>query len=142
MSLQTATGRSLPYEIVRMRCAFTPREASAKRDVVLAGAALIGMPFNRERVLAVGLKPLRLLLQGRNGLRCQLGRVRFEEDPVAHIDDKVLLASRRRHTGGLGHIGGVRAPSHAKGNSQSAGERCPLDGTSNSFRHSGAPFVA
>src|SRR5262245_2718094 len=26
MSLQTATGRSLPYEIVRMRCACTPRE--------------------------------------------------------------------------------------------------------------------
>src|SRR4029077_21021938 len=51
------------------------RAASAKRDVVLAGAALIGMPFNRERVLAVALKPLRLLLQGRNGLRCQLGRV-------------------------------------------------------------------
>ena len=27
MSLQTATGRSLPYEIVRMRCACTPRDA-------------------------------------------------------------------------------------------------------------------
>ena len=27
MSLHTATGRSLPYEIVRMRCASTPREA-------------------------------------------------------------------------------------------------------------------
>jgi hypothetical protein len=26
MSLQTATGRSLPYEIVRMRCACTPRD--------------------------------------------------------------------------------------------------------------------
>src|SRR4051812_10508960 len=27
ISLQTATGRSLPYEMVRMRCALTPREA-------------------------------------------------------------------------------------------------------------------
>ena len=27
MSLHTATGRSLPYEIVRMRLAWTPREA-------------------------------------------------------------------------------------------------------------------
>src|SRR5262245_4267333 len=26
MSLQTATGRSLPYEIVRMRCAWMPRD--------------------------------------------------------------------------------------------------------------------
>jgi hypothetical protein len=27
MSLHTATGRSLPYEMVRMRCGWTPREA-------------------------------------------------------------------------------------------------------------------
>src|SRR5438552_15807469 len=33
MSLHTATGRSLPYEMVRMRCGSMPREARYSRTV-------------------------------------------------------------------------------------------------------------
>ena len=33
MSLHTATGRSLPYEMVCMRCAMTPREIRYSRTV-------------------------------------------------------------------------------------------------------------
>ena len=43
--------------------------ASTKRNVVLAGAALISVTFNSEYVLAIRLEPLRLLVQRGDGLR-------------------------------------------------------------------------
>src|SRR3954463_11795284 len=38
--------------------------AGAQRDVIFAGAALVGMAFDGERVAVVALQPLRLLFQG------------------------------------------------------------------------------
>jgi hypothetical protein len=73
--------------------------ASTKRDVILAGAALIRMAFNSERVLAVSLEPLCLLVQRRDGLRGEFRRIRFEEDSIAYsnyeIRSTLFLVLRR-----------------------------------------------
>src|SRR5262249_55956983 len=72
------------------------RTTRAERDVVLARAAFVGMAFDRElAVLAVIHQPLRLLVERRTRLRRKLRRVGFEKYAVTHVDDKVLLASRR-----------------------------------------------
>src|SRR6202030_3674704 len=73
----------------------TPR---TQRDVVFAGAALVRMAFDGERVAVVALQPLRLLFQGRDGLRRQIGLVALEEHAVADIDHEILLAARGRRT--------------------------------------------
>jgi hypothetical protein len=70
--------------------------ASTKRDVILAGAALIRMAFNSERVLAVSLEPLCLLVQRRDGLRGEFRRIRFEEDSIAYSNYEILLGSGLR----------------------------------------------
>jgi len=49
--------------------------ASTKRNVVLAGAALISVTFNSEYVLAIRLEPLRLLVQRGDGLRGEFRRI-------------------------------------------------------------------
>jgi hypothetical protein len=67
----------------------TPR---AKRNIVFAGATLIRMAFNGEGIAVVGLQPARLLLQGDDRLRRQIGLVALEEHPVADIDHEILLA--------------------------------------------------
>ena len=64
-----------------MRCGFTPRErevfahglgaARAERDIVFAGAALVGMTFDGEGVLRVAGQPLRLVVEGGARLRRQ-----------------------------------------------------------------------
>ncbi len=57
--------------------------ACAECDVVFAGAALVRMAFDGEGIAVVGLQPLRLLLQGGDRLRAQLGLVALEEQAVA-----------------------------------------------------------
>src|SRR5205814_4249894 len=59
--------------------------AGAERDVVFAGAALVGVALDGERIAVIGLQPLRLLFQGGDRLRAQIGLVAFEEDAVADI---------------------------------------------------------
>src|SRR5262245_15419795 len=59
--------------------------AGAEGDVVFAGAALVGMSFDGEGVAVIGLQPLRLLFQGGDRLRAEIGLVAFEEDAVADI---------------------------------------------------------
>jgi hypothetical protein len=115
---------------------------SAQRNVVFTCAALVGMAFDGEDVLVVVLQPLCLLLQRCDRLRGQFRRIGFEEDPVAHIDNEVLLASRRGHTGGLSRVGSVRASPQREGKSKNTREFCAEDGSSNDIRHSGAPIVA
>src|SRR5262245_33075103 len=100
------------------------RPPSAKRDVVLARAALVGMTFNGEGVLVVNLQPLRLLLQRGNRLRGEFGRVGFEEHPIADVDHEILLAARRRAAAGLRIVGSVRASGRGKGQGEKAGELC------------------
>jgi hypothetical protein len=88
--------------------------ASAKRDVVLAGAALISVTFNSERVLAVRLEPLRLLVQRRDELRGEFRRIRFEEDSIAHINYEILLGSGLHRADRPGCVGLSRAASGSK----------------------------
>src|ERR1035437_1914972 len=73
----------------------TPR---TQRNVVFAGAALIRMAFDGEGVTVVALQPARLLFQGRDRLRRQIGLVALEEHAVADIDHEILLAARGRRT--------------------------------------------
>jgi hypothetical protein len=54
------------------------------------------MAFDREGVLAVAGQPLRLLVERLATLGREIGLIGLEEDAVADIDDKVLLAARRR----------------------------------------------
>ena len=56
------------------------------------------MALDGEGIAVVGLQPLRLLFQGRDRLRAELGLVALEEDAVADIDHEILLAARRRRT--------------------------------------------
>src|ERR1700751_338012 len=57
------------------------------------------MALDRESVAVVIAQPLRLLVERRARLVGQLGRIGLEENAVADIDDKVLLAARNRSTG-------------------------------------------
>src|SRR4029079_10977588 len=71
------------------------RAGGAERDVVFARAALVGVAFDREGVVAVLLQPLRLLVErGARGRR-EFGGIGFEEDAVADVDDEILLAAWR-----------------------------------------------
>src|SRR5438874_1127039 len=79
--------------------------AGAKRDIVFAGAALVGVAFDREGVVAVLLEPLRLLVEGAARLHRELGRIRLKEHAVADIDDKVLLTAWRGHAGCCKRVG-------------------------------------
>src|SRR5262245_2113854 len=76
------------------------RTTCAERDIVFARPTLVGVSLDRElRILTVVGEPLRLLVKSRARLRRQFGRIGFEEDAVADIDDEVLLAARRRLPG-------------------------------------------
>ncbi len=44
-----------------------PGRAGAEGEVVLAGAALVGMALDQERVARVARQPLRLLVEGGGG---------------------------------------------------------------------------
>src|SRR6266702_5374791 len=57
----------------------------AQRDVVFAGATLVGVTFDGEGVARIGLEPLRLLFQRHDRLRGQIGLVGLEEHAVAHV---------------------------------------------------------
>src|SRR3546814_9417145 len=57
--------------------------AFAERDVVIAGAAFVGMAFERDANRRVALQPLRLALQRRLILRLDVILVIIEEDAVA-----------------------------------------------------------
>ncbi len=72
------------------------RAAGAERDVVFAGAALVGVAFDGEGVAVVVAEPLRLLVERGAGLLGQLRRVGLEEHAVADIDDEVLLTAGSR----------------------------------------------
>src|ERR1700752_539562 len=73
------------------------------------------MAFDRECVAVVIVQPLRLLVERRARLIGQLGRVGFEENAVADIDDKVLLAARDRNTGQGTLVGLFGAARNRKG---------------------------
>src|SRR5207253_4042441 len=73
--------------------------AGAERNVVFAGAALVGVAFDREGVIAVLLQPLRLLVERAARLHREFGGIGLEEDAVADVNDEVLLAAGR---GGAG----------------------------------------
>src|SRR5438105_2218954 len=85
------------------------RATGTERDVVFARAALVGMPFDQEGVLRIGPQPLRLFLERRDGLGCELGRIRLEEDAVSNIDHEILLAARHRgaRIGGTWVVDGI-----------------------------------
>src|ERR1043166_4875120 len=51
----------------------------AERDVVFARAALVRVAFDRKGVAVVAAKPLRLLVDPRDGLPGELGGIWFEE---------------------------------------------------------------
>ena len=56
------------------------RAPGAERQIVFACAALVGMAFDGElAVLAVGIEPLRLLIERGARLRRELGRIGREE---------------------------------------------------------------
>ena len=76
------------------------RAARAERDVVFAGAALVGMAFDGEGVTCVLIEPLRLLVERRPRLLGKLRGIGVEEHAIADIDDEILLAAGR---GGAGH---------------------------------------
>src|SRR6185436_20498405 len=73
--------------------------AGAERDVVFARAALVGMAFDREGVVAVLLQPMRLLVERGARLHRQLSGIGFEEHAVADVNDEVLLAAGRGDAG-------------------------------------------
>src|SRR5262245_38424196 len=75
-----------------------------ERDVVFAGAALVGVALDQEGVARIGAQPLRLLLERGHRLRSQFSRIVLEEDAVADIDHEVLLAAGGR-LGGAGQRG-------------------------------------
>src|SRR5262249_28750116 len=68
--------------------------AGAERDVVLARASLIRVTLDRKAVPGIGLQPLDLLFQRRDGLRGQIGLVAFEKDAITDIDHEILRATR------------------------------------------------
>src|SRR5216684_8747963 len=112
--------------------------AGAKRNIVFAGAALVRMAFNGEGIAVVGLQPARLLLQGRDRLRRQIGLVALEEHAVADIDHEILLAARGRGTchRAVGEVL-VGAGAHRQCHRENRGQLQSLEDTHLMF-HSGA----
>src|SRR5262249_20272495 len=66
---------------------------------VFARATLVGVAFDREGIAIVVVEPLRLLVERRPRLIGKLRRIGVEENTVADIHHKVLLAARHRGTG-------------------------------------------
>ena len=96
-----------------------------------------------KRVLAVGLQPLRLLLQRLHRLRRELGRIGLEEYAVADIDDEILLAARRRAgirpaTPIVGFVGAARDRQRCD---QYAGNPRSAEETRDARHHSGASLL-
>src|SRR6202171_2866470 len=77
------------------------RPARAERDVVFAGAALVGVALDGEGVAVVVVEPLRLLVERSAGLLGELRGIGLEEHAVADIDDEILLAAGSRGRAGL-----------------------------------------
>src|SRR5947209_3672081 len=112
--------------------------AGAERDVVFARSALIRMAFDGEGVARISLQPLRLLFQGGDRLRREIGLVALEEHAVADIDHEILLAPRGR--GARHRIGAevlVGAGAHRQRYRQHRGQPQSLEDTHLVF-HSGA----
>src|SRR5581483_3645117 len=111
--------------------------AGAERDVVFARAAFVRVSFDREGVAIVELQPLGLLVQGRARLRRELRRIGFEEDPVADVDDKVLLTAR---CGGAGQVGVLlgRLIGTASNRKCRREKDCELRSAENTLHHAGA----
>ena len=78
------------------------RPARAERDVVFAGAALVGVALDGEGVAVIVAEPLRLLVERSAGLLGELRGIGLEEHAVADIDDEILLAA-----GGRGRAAGL-----------------------------------
>ena len=72
------------------------RPARAERDVVFAGAALVGVALDGKGVTVIVVAPLRLLVERRSRLLGELRGIGLEEHAVADIDDEILLAAGGR----------------------------------------------
>ncbi len=122
--------------------------ARAERDVVFAGAALVGVASDGEGITAVGLQPLRLLVEGRGRLRRQVGPVAFEEHAIADVNDEILLAARGCRAGdsaiGAAHAVLVGAGAHRQRHGQNCGQLQPLESLEDThlIHHSGASTLA
>src|SRR5215218_6549739 len=82
------------------------RAAGAEREIVLAGAALVGVALDQEGVARVARQPRRLLVERRDRGRSKVGRVAFEEHPVADIDGEILgRAGRAAAAAGGAEVG-------------------------------------
>src|SRR5277367_4677270 len=68
----------------------------AEGEIVLAGAALVGVAFDRKGVMIVLIEPRRLLVERRLGGRGEIGLIGVEEDAVADRLAEFLDASRAR----------------------------------------------
>lgn len=79
--------------VARQEVSHRDSTASAERDVVLAGAALIGMSLDGNRVLRILLQPARLLAQRLLCLGRQIAAVGREVDDVADVLREVASES-------------------------------------------------
>ena len=118
------------------------RTTRTERDVVLARAALVGMAFDGESVLAIRLAATAPASPASHGLR--LSSVdRFEEHPIADIDDEILLAAGRvPRRWRRGRIGRVRTACRRERQGEDAGELRTADSRANNFVIPVPPFLA
>jgi hypothetical protein len=72
------------------------RTTSPERNVVFARTALVGMTFDRDRVLRILLQPVGLLDERLRCFRRQLNRIRREVDDIADVLREVSLRSWSR----------------------------------------------
>ena len=61
--------------------------------------------------MRIARQPLRLLVEGGDGGRGEVGLIGLEEHPVADIDDEILGASRGRRAAGAEPSGSIGQPS-------------------------------
>ena len=83
--------------------------AGAKGDVVFARTPLVGMAFDRDRVLRILVEPARLPAEDALRLRRQSRAVDLEMNDVADIDGEIASGARR----GRCRAGRPRIPSAA-----------------------------